>query len=93
MVLGEVLGELEAGEFVVGRDTPHHPGALKVDEVAVGRAPWQLGQVPGDVPDADGMPRIHEQVDDGAPAGRVALVDAPKALFDQGVQVIGLGAI
>ena len=38
VVLGEVLGQLEAGELVVGRDASDHPGDLEVDEVAVGGA-------------------------------------------------------
>ena len=44
VVLGEVLGQLEARELVVGRDAPHHAGGLEVDQVAVGGAARQLGQ-------------------------------------------------
>jgi hypothetical protein len=38
VVLGEVLGELEAGELVVGRDSADQPHDLKVDKMAVGGA-------------------------------------------------------
>jgi hypothetical protein len=76
VVLGEVLGELEPSELVAGCHSPDEPGRLQVDEVPVGRAAGELGKPPGDVTDADRVARAREQLDDGAPTGRVALIDA-----------------
>jgi len=89
VVLGEILGELETSELVVGRHSPHEAGALEVDEVAIGRAARKLRQLAGDVTDADGVPGGGEQLDDSAPAGRVSLIDAAKARSGHFVQAVG----
>jgi hypothetical protein len=36
VVFCELLGQLVAGELVIGRHPPHHPGHLKIQEVTVG---------------------------------------------------------
>jgi hypothetical protein len=69
VVFGEVLGQLEPGELVMGGDAPNDSGDAKVDEVAVRRASRRVGEPAGDVADADGLARRDEEVDDG-PAGR-----------------------
>ena len=56
VVLGQVFGQFEAGELVTGRDAPDHPGALEVDEVAIGRASRYVRELGGDVRDADRWP-------------------------------------
>jgi hypothetical protein len=89
MVLGEVLGELEPGEFVTGRYPPYEPGRVQVGQVPVGRAARQAGQALGDVPDAYRVARAHEQVDDGPPAAGVALVGQPQPPLGDAVQVAG----
>ena len=48
MVLGEVFIELEAGELVAGSDAPNQPDALQIDQVPVGGAPRQFGELGGD---------------------------------------------
>ncbi len=87
VVLGELLGQLVAGEFVIGGDAPHHPGDLQVDEVAIGGAAGQIGQAISDITDADGVPGVDQEADDGPPAGRVALVGATKSVFHDIVQI------
>src|SRR5579875_3195075 len=52
VVLGQVLGQLEAGELVVGAHAPDNPGLLQVHQVTVGGAAGQLGRQRGDVADA-----------------------------------------
>ena len=90
VVLGEVLGKLEASELVIGGDAPNEPGDLQVEEMAVRRAARQVREPPGDVTDTDGVACTREQIDAGSPAGRVPLIDAAKASFGQVVQRIGL---
>ena len=88
VVLGDVLGQFEAGELVVGRDAPHDPDLLQVDEVAVrgaAREPWcQLG----DVTDAHRVARPGKYLDDLAPAAGVPLGDLPEPLLYQAVQCL-----
>ena len=72
MMLGQVLGELEAGELVAGRDAADDPGGLQVDEMTVGGAARQVRQAAGDLPDADGVVRAGEQADDRPSPGRWA---------------------
>jgi hypothetical protein len=88
VVLGEILGELESSELVVGCDAPYEPGGLEVDEVPVSGAPGEIGETLCDVSDADGMAGAHEHLDDCAPATRVALVDPAQASLDHGVKVL-----
>jgi len=89
VVLGEILGELEAGEVVTGGDTADQPGTLEVNEMTVGGATGQLWEPPGDVADADRVAGAGEYLDDGtAPAG-VALLDSTEASLRQVVQGIG----
>ena len=52
VVLGQVFGQLETCELVAGRQTPDHAGTLQIDQVPVGRAPGDAGQLPRDVRDA-----------------------------------------
>ena len=68
VMLGEVLGQLEAGELIAGGDPPDEPGGLQVGQVPVGGAARQAGQALGDVTDADRVAGADEQVDDGPPA-------------------------
>jgi len=89
MVLGEILGELEPSKLVACCHSPDEPGCLQVDEVPVCRTAGELREPPGDVTDADRVACACEQLDDGAPAGRVALIDVAKARFGQVVQTIG----
>jgi hypothetical protein len=89
MVLGEVLGELEAGELVVGGHAPDDAGRLQVGQVPVGGATGQLGKALGDVADADRVTGADQQVDDGPPPGGVALVHPAQAVFDHAMQVAG----
>lgn len=88
VVLGELLGQLVASELVIGRDPPHHPGDLKVEEVTVGGTARKIGQSIGDIPDADGMTGVDQQADDGSAAGCVALIGPAKPVLDDIVQVI-----
>ena len=83
MVLGQIFGQLEPGELVTGGDAPDDPRALEVDEVPVGRAPRHLGQLRCDVRDADGVAVRGQELDDGSPARRIALVDTLQADLDQ----------
>ncbi len=53
VVLGEVFGQLEAGEFVVGGDSAYQARGVQVGQVPVGGAVrWQPGEALGDVFDA-----------------------------------------
>jgi hypothetical protein len=88
VMVGEVLGELEARELVAGGDAPHHAGALEVGEVAVGRAARHVGDVVGDVGDAGRVAQGGEQFDDRLAPGGVALVHAAQMDFDQFVQIV-----
>ena len=71
VVLGQVLGQLEAGELVAGRDAADEAGGLQVGQVAVGGAPGQIGESVGDVADADRVTGVTEQLDDGPAPDRV----------------------
>ena len=86
MVLGEVFGQLEAGELVVGGDPPDEPGGVQVGQVPVGGAAWQAGEALGDVTDAHRVAGADQQVDDGPPAAGVALVDPAQAALAHAVQ-------
>ena len=90
VVLGEVLGQLEPGELVLGRDPPDDPGTLEIDQMAVGRAPRDLRELAAISEMLTGWPGRGEQVDDGPPPGRVAQVDPPEPDLDELVQV-GVG--
>lgn len=89
VVLGEVFGQLEPGELVVGGDPSDHAGGLEVDQVAVGRAPRKVGESEGDVADVHRVAGTGQQADNGSAPLRVALVDAAKPVLDQGVQIVG----
>jgi len=88
MVFGEILGQLEPREFVVGSDAPDDSGRLEVEEVPIGGASGEVGKLFSDVVDADGMAGAGEQPDDGAPAARIALVDATQSILDLGVKIV-----
>ena len=44
VVLREVLGKLETGELVAGRDAPNEARRLQIGEMSVGRAPGRSGR-------------------------------------------------
>jgi hypothetical protein len=54
MVVGQIFAQLEAGEFVTGRDSSYDPRSLEIGEVAVGRTARNVGNCAGDVGDAQG---------------------------------------
>ncbi len=91
-MLGQVLGELETGKLVIGGDPPHKAGALQVHEMAISRAAREIRETPGDVPDADRVPGIRQELHDRASTWRVPLVDAAEASLGQVVQAIGRAA-
>ena len=75
VVFGQVLGELETRELVIGRNAPNDAGAPEVDEMAVRGASRHRRQQLGDIADAHRVARTQEQVDDRAPSACVSLVD------------------
>jgi hypothetical protein len=85
VVLRQVLDQLEAGELVVGGHASHNRSSLKVNEVAVGRATRQVGELVGDIADADRVAHADEEIDNGSAAGRVTLVDASETRGDHRV--------
>jgi hypothetical protein len=87
VVLDQVLGQLEAGELVAGRDAANNPGSLQVDEMTVGGAARQVRKTAGDLTDTDRMTRAGQQADDRPPSGGVPLVDAAQPLLGQLVQI------
>jgi hypothetical protein len=89
VVLGQMLIQLEAREFVAGGDTPHHAGTLQVDEMAVRGAAGESGEGGGDVGDADRMAGLDEEIHDGPAPARVALVDATEPTLDEPMKVVG----
>ena len=82
VVLGQILGQLEAGELVVGRDAPHDTGTLEVDKVPVGGAPRDLRKLRRDVGDAHRVAQRRQELHERPPAGGVALVDAAQPDLD-----------
>ncbi len=82
MMLGQVLGQLEPGELVTRRDAAHEPGRVQVGQMPVGGAARQAGEALGDITDAHRVAGAHQQIDDGAPAAGVALVDQAQAALD-----------
>jgi len=89
VVLGEFLGQLEAGELVVGGDPPDEPCGVQIDQVPVRRAAWQVREPLGNVADADGMAGADKQVDNRPPPGGVALIDPAQPALDLAVHVAG----
>ena len=88
VVLGEVLGQLEPGELVLGRDPPHDPGTLEIDQMAVGRTPRNLRKPGRDIRDAHRVADRGEHVDDGPPPGRVAKIDPTEPDLDELMQIV-----
>ncbi len=89
MVLGEILGKLEAGELVVGRDPADHARGLEIDQVSIRRTAREVGKPVRNVTNTHRMTDRHEQVDDGSATWGVTLIDASEACLDQGMQVVG----
>ena len=85
MMLCEVLGQLEAGEVVVGGNAPHHPRRLKVRKVPIGGTSGEVGKPLRDIVDAHGVAGAHQHVDDGAPSVGIALIATAKSAFDNGM--------
>ncbi len=85
MVLGDVFCQFEPGVLVVGRDPPHHPCLLEIDQVAVSGAAGQAGRLFGDLLDGHRVPSSCQKFDDLAPPARVTLGDLPQALLGQAV--------
>src|SRR5215469_4159265 len=54
----------------------------------VGRAARQIRQALGDVANAHGMATAEQQLNDGAPAAGIALVDPPQAPLGDAVQIV-----
>lgn len=74
MVIGEVVGQLEAGEFVYRRDAMHDAASLEDRQIAVRRT---LGQIAG-VDDLGGGERTigtRQNPDQGSTPRRIALID------------------
>ena len=44
-MLGQVLGQFEPSELVVGRDAPHHAGLLQIHQVTVAELRGMSGRV------------------------------------------------
>jgi regulator of sirC expression with transglutaminase-like and TPR domain len=91
MVLGEVLGELEAGELAVGDDAVHETGLLEHDEVPVHRA---LRQAPAvgrlqELRDRHRPGRIRQRLHDRPSVRRHSLVDTVKTRRDRVLQSFG----
>jgi len=57
MVMGQILGELEAGELIAGGYSSHDASSFQIGEMAVGGAPRHVGNGPGDIGDAHGAPK------------------------------------
>jgi hypothetical protein len=89
VVLGEVLGKLEPGELVARGNATDEPGGVQVGQMPVGGAAGQAGETLGDVTDAHRMAGADKQIDNGAPAAGIALVDQAQAALDDTVHVIG----
>ena len=73
VVLGEVLGELEAGPVVGGRDATNDLGALEHRQVAVGAALRDGAVELEDLGEGEGAFGRLEHVDEGTPACGEAL--------------------
>jgi hypothetical protein len=88
MVLGEVLGQFEAGELIAGGNAADDPGTLEIDEMPVRRASRHAGELRGDVGDTDRMAIGRQELDDRPSARGVALIHAPEAELHQVMQVL-----
>ena len=89
VVPGEILGELETGELVVGHDAVDDSGALEQRQVAVHR---RLGETVGPVEDlGDGQRPVggSEQLHELAATCRVALVVVAEPHTDGVMQFTG----
>jgi len=72
MVLGEILGQLVAGEVAAGDDAVHRAGLFEHGQVPVRRALGQRRALEH-LGDRQRLARRSAALDDGPPAGRVAL--------------------
>src|SRR5580704_14971808 len=89
VVSGQVLGELEPGELVIGGDAADQPGGFQVGQVPVSGAARQAWKPVGDIADADRMASADEQADDRPPPAGVALIDTAQPSLHHAVQVAG----
>ena len=87
VMLGEILGELEASEVAVGEDASHHAGPLEHDEIAVERALRERRIVVEELGDAPGPVGGLEQVDDRPPSRCVALIYCPHSARHEHMQI------
>jgi hypothetical protein len=86
VVLGDVLGQLEAGEPIAGGHPAHHPGPFQVGQVAVGRAAGQAWRQLFDGVDAYRTVGRSQHLDDLAPPGGVTLGTLAEPPLDHAVQ-------
>jgi foldase protein PrsA len=91
VVLGELLGELVAGDVVGGREAPHDRALLERGEVAVQRALRLARTEVVELGDRHRAPGIDQQLHELAPPQRVALARPPQLFVDDVVDVGGHG--
>jgi hypothetical protein len=91
VVLGEVLGQLEAGELVARDDAVDHTGALEDPEVPVRRALGEVTGGPEQLGEGDRPLGLLQRLDERAPVGGVALVVRPQSRCGDQVQRADVG--
>ncbi len=89
VVAGEILGQLVAGELVVGDDPTDGPGLFEHDQVPIHRALRQLGLRVEDLVDREGPGRRPERLDDGEAVARRPLAGPGDPVADLGHQRVG----
>ncbi len=89
VVPGQILGQLVAGELVVGDDSTDGPGLFEHDQVPVHRALRQLGLRVEDLVDREGPGRRPERLDDGETVARRPLAGPGDPVADLGHQRVG----
>ena len=91
VVLGEVLGELEAGEVTVGDDAVHEARLLEHDEVPVHRALREAAAAAGleELRDRHRAGRVRERLHDRLPVRSDPLIHTSKARHHRVLQPFG----
>ena len=89
VVVGEVLGQLVAGELVGGHDAVDDAGPLEHGEVPVGGALGQARLALEELRDRQGLVDVDEQVHQRPALRRVALAVVPQPARRGGVEVVG----
>jgi hypothetical protein len=87
VVFRQVFGQFEASELVTRSDATNDAHVLEINKVAIGGATWDVGELAGNVRDADRASVGNQQFNEGASSRGVAKITVTEASFDQFVNV------